>query len=74
MFAAHRNFPSQFVTRAAFDWPVINEELFSVLSPVREALNCDAITTDAFVKQWLNLPRNCTPATVFHPDVLDLPF
>ena len=27
-----------------------------------------------FVKKWLNLPRNCTPATVFHPDVLDLPF
>ena len=67
MFAAHRNSPSQSATRAAFDWPVINEELFLVLSPVRE-------TTDAFVKQWLNLPRNCTPATVFHPDVLDLPF
>ena len=27
-----------------------------------------------FVKQWLNLPRNCTPGTVFHPDALDLPF
>ena len=27
-----------------------------------------------FMKQWLNLPHNCTPATVFHPDVLDLPF
>ena len=27
-----------------------------------------------FVKNWLNLPRNCTPGTVFHPDVLDLPF
>ena len=27
-----------------------------------------------FVKQWLNLPHNCTPGTVFHPDVLDLPF
>ena len=27
-----------------------------------------------FVKKWLNLPRNCTPATVFHPDILDLPF
>ena len=26
-----------------------------------------------FVKQWLNLPRNCTPGTVFHPDVLNLP-
>ena len=26
------------------------------------------------VKRWLNLPRNCTPGTVFHPDVLDLPF
>ena len=25
---------------------MINEELFSLLSPVREALNCDAITTD----------------------------
>ena len=24
-----------------------------------------------FMKQWA---RNCTPATVFHPDVLDLPF
>jgi len=27
-----------------------------------------------FVKQWLNLPCNCTPAMVFHPDVLGLPF
>ena len=27
-----------------------------------------------FVKQWLNLPCNCTPGTVFHPDVLNLPF
>ena len=27
-----------------------------------------------FVKSWLNLPRNCTPGTVFHPDVLNLPF
>ena len=27
-----------------------------------------------FVKQWLNLPCNCKSATVFHPDVLDLPF
>ena len=27
-----------------------------------------------FVKQWLNLPCNCTPGTVFHPDVLDLLF
>ena len=46
MFAAHRNSPLQPATRAAFDWPVINEELFLLLSPVREALNCDAITTD----------------------------
>ena len=27
-----------------------------------------------FVKSWLNLPRNCTPGTVFHSDVLNLPF
>jgi len=27
-----------------------------------------------FVKRWLNLPCNCTPGTVFHSDVLDLPF
>ena len=27
-----------------------------------------------FVKKWLNLPRNCTPGTVFHPDILNLPF
>ena len=27
-----------------------------------------------FVKWWLNLPSNCTPGTIFHPDVLDLPF
>ena len=26
-----------------------------------------------FVKSWLNLPRNSTPGTVFHPDVLNLP-
>ena len=26
------------------------------------------------LKRWLNLPRNCTPGTVFHPSVLDLPF
>ena len=24
--------------------------------------------------QWLNLPRNCTTGTIFHPDVSDLPF
>ena len=27
-----------------------------------------------FVKSWLNLSRNCTPGTVFHPDVLNIPF
>ena len=27
-----------------------------------------------FVKSWLNLPCNCTPGTIFHPDVLNLPF
>jgi len=27
-----------------------------------------------FVKRWLNLSHNCTPETVFHPDVLNLPF
>ena len=27
-----------------------------------------------FVKRWLNLPRNCTPGTIFHPSVLDLLF
>ena len=26
------------------------------------------------VKRWLNLRHSCTPAAVFHPDVLDLPF
>ena len=26
------------------------------------------------MKQWLNVPHHCTPGTVFHPDVLDLPF
>ena len=26
------------------------------------------------VKQWLNLPHNCIPGTVFHPGVLDLPY
>ena len=27
-----------------------------------------------FVKKWLNLPRCCTLATLYHPDVLKLPF
>ena len=27
-----------------------------------------------FIKRWLNLPRYCTLATIFHPDVLNLPF
>ena len=27
-----------------------------------------------YIKRWLNLPRCCTLATVFHPDVLNLPF
>ena len=45
MFAAHRNSRSQYVTKVAFDWPMINEKLFLLLSPVQEALNCDAITT-----------------------------
>ena len=26
------------------------------------------------VNSWLNLHRNCTPGTVFHPGVLNLPF
>ena len=43
---APRNSSSQSVTRATFDWSVINEELFSLMSPVKEALNCDAISTD----------------------------
>ena len=27
-----------------------------------------------FHKSWLNLPKCCTPASIFHPDVLNLPF
>ena len=27
-----------------------------------------------FIKKWLNLPRCCTLATIFHPMVLNLPF
>ena len=27
-----------------------------------------------YIKRWLNLPRCCTLATMFHPDVLNLPF
>ena len=27
-----------------------------------------------YIKRWLNLPRCCTLATVFHPDALSLPF
>ena len=27
-----------------------------------------------FIKRWLNLPRCCTLATVYHPEVLNLPF
>jgi len=46
MFVAPRNSSSQLATRATFDWTVINEELFSLMSPVKEALNCDAISTD----------------------------
>jgi len=46
MFVAPRNSSSQSATRATFDWTVINEELFSLTSPVKEALNCDAISTD----------------------------
>ena len=26
-----------------------------------------------YIKRWLNLPRCCTLATIFHPDVLNLP-
>ena len=43
MFVAPRNSSSQPATRAAFHWPVIDEELFSLMSPVREALNCGAL-------------------------------
>ena len=46
MFVAPRNSSSQPATRAAFDWPVIDEELFSLMSPVREALNCGVISTN----------------------------
>ena len=27
-----------------------------------------------YIKRWLNLPRCCNLATIFHPDVLNLPF
>ena len=27
-----------------------------------------------YIKRWLNLPRCCTLVTIFHPDVLNLPF
>ena len=27
-----------------------------------------------FIKKWLNLPRCATPAAIFHPEVLNLPF
>ena len=27
-----------------------------------------------FIKKWLNLPRCCTLAAIYHPDVLKLPF
>ena len=27
-----------------------------------------------FIKSWLNLPKCCTLASIFHPDVLNLPF
>ena len=27
-----------------------------------------------YIKRWLNLPRCCTLATIFHPEVLKLPF
>ena len=27
-----------------------------------------------FIKKWLNLPRCCTTAVVYHPDVLKLPY
>ena len=46
MFVTARNSSLQSATRATFDWSVINEELFSLMSLVKEALNCDAISTD----------------------------
>ena len=46
-FDVARRIPSsQPATRPVSDWPVIDEELFSLMSPVREALNCDVISTD----------------------------
>ena len=42
-------------TRAAFDWPVIGEELFSLMLPVREALNCGAISTNEAASTFPNL-------------------
>ena len=41
-----RDSSSQPATRAQFDWPLIDEELFSMIFPLREALNSDAISTD----------------------------
>ena len=43
---AQRDSSSQPATRAQFDWPLIDEELFSMIFPLREALNSDAISTD----------------------------
>ena len=55
MFVAPRNSSSQPATRAAFDWPVIDEVLFTLMSPVREALNCGAISTNEAVSTFPNL-------------------
>ena len=43
---AQRDSSSQPVTRADFDWPLIDGELFSIISLLRKALNSDAISTD----------------------------
>ena len=60
---AQRDVSSQPVIRPQLDWPLIDGELFSIISPLREALNNDTISTDtirSLFEQAVRIAVSCS--------------
>ena len=45
-----------------------------MVDTVKESVLVKIEKVTKYIKRWLNLPRCCTLETIFHPDVLNLPF
>ena len=60
---AQRDSSSQPVIRPQLDWPLIDGELFSIISPIWEALNNDTISTDtirSLFEQAVRITVSCS--------------